>query len=113
MVEAPIFKLRLLVALYLLALNPEAVPDPEVEPESDPISDFLVQKFLFASTWPERREATRRAANGDGKREKPRIVKMRGERKGKKVCVGGCGPDLDLETSSVCQITGGQSSRLA
>jgi hypothetical protein len=70
MVDPPIFIIKLLAELYLLA---ELVP----ESERGPTIDFLFQKPLAASTLPERRKETRRAASDDGKREKVRIVKMR------------------------------------
>jgi hypothetical protein len=70
MLDAPIFIIKLLAALYLL-------PEPDSDPGPEPTSDFFVQKVFRASTLQERRRETRRAANEDGKREKDRIVQIR------------------------------------
>lgn len=76
MVEAPIFNIMLLAALYFPAPDWVLEPAPEPDSEPEPISDFLLQKP--ASTWPDKREVARRAVNGEGKRKKPRIFTMRG-----------------------------------
>ena len=66
--DAPIFIIRLLAAMYLLAeLVPESEPGPSI--------DFLLQSP--ASTLPESRKEIGRAASEDGKGEKARISKMR------------------------------------
>jgi hypothetical protein len=79
MLDAPIFIIKWLEALYLL-------PEPDSEPEREPSNDFLLQEFLRASTLPERRRGTSRAVTEDDKRENARILQMCEGQRGRSLC---------------------------